>query len=140
MSSTDDASARYSRCRLTGKLDEPGEERRDDCQHEREHEDDHLETPAAAVPVARGAATPAEASPEGEAQEEVGQKRDRPDENADEERVADVVVAHVRQLVADHALELFAVELLQEPRRDRDRGMPRIAARGEAFGAVSSIR
>ena len=43
------------------------------------------------------------------------------------------------QLVGHHALELLAVELLEEAGRDRDRGVLGIAPGGEALGAVSSM-
>ena len=69
--------------------------------------------PAAAVAVA--AAAPA-AAPEREPEEEVGEERDRADEHRDEQREPDVEVADVRQLVADDALELLAVELLEQAR------------------------
>ena len=68
---------------------------------------------AAAVPVARDAA---DAAPEREAQEEVGEDRDRPDHDADDQREPDVEVPDVRELVADDALELLAVELLEQTR------------------------
>ena len=76
----------------------------------------------------------ADAAPEREAQEEVGEQRDAADQHADEQREADVVVADVRQLVADDALELLAVELLQEAGGDRDRCVLRVAAGGEGVG------
>ena len=56
------------------------------------------------------------------------------DQHADEQREADVVVAHVRQLVADDALQLLAVELLEQARGDGDAGVLRIAASGEGVG------
>ena len=56
------------------------------------------------------------AAPEREAEEEVGQERDRADEHRDEQREPDVVVPDVGQLVADDALELLAIELLEEAR------------------------
>ena len=46
----------------------------------------------------------------------------------------------VRQLVADDALELLAVELLEQARRDGDRRVRRVRPVAKAFGAVSSIR
>src|SRR3712207_8774184 len=56
-------------------------------------------------------------APERAAEEEVGQERDRTDEHAEQEREADVVVADVAHLVRDHALELLAIELLEQAGR-----------------------
>ena len=80
--------------------------------------------------AARVAAAPAaHAAPEAPAQEEVGDQGDHADEDADQRREADVVVADVRHLVGDHALELLAVEALQQAAGDRDGGVLRVAAR-----------
>ena len=49
-------------------------------------------------------------------------------------READVVVADVRHLVGDHALQLVAVEHLHHPARDGDRGVLRVAPGGEGVG------
>ena len=62
------------------------------------------------------------------------QDRDGADHDADDEREPDVEVAHVRELVAEDALELLAVELLEEAGRDGDRRMRRVAAGGEGVG------
>ena len=83
---------------------------------------------------------PPAAAPEREPEEEVGEQGDRADEDPDEEREPDVEVPDVRQLVPDDALELLAVELLEEPRRDRDRRVRGSRPVAKAFGAVSSIR
>ena len=88
-------------------------------------------SPAAAAARAALAATAGDAAPEREPQEEVGEDRDRPDQHADDQREADVEVADVRQLVGDDALELLAVELLEQAGRDRDRRVLRVAAGGE---------
>ena len=85
-------------------------------------------------PLSRSPTAPP-AAPEREAQEEVGQERDRADQHADDQREPDVEVADVRQLVADDALELLAVELLEQAGRDRDRGVLRVAAGGEGVRA-----
>ena len=77
---------------------------------------------------------PPAAAPEREAQEEVGEDRDGPDHDAHDEREPDVEVAHVRELVRDDALQLLAVELLEQPGRDRDRRMLRVAAGRERVG------
>ena len=87
-------------------------------------------SPATAVAIAAATA----AAPEREPQEEVGEDRDRPDHHADDEREPDVVVADVRQLVADDALELLAVELLEQAGRDRHGRVLRIAPGGEGVG------
>ena len=50
------------------------------------------------------------------AQEEVGDEGDQADEDADQRREADVVVAHVGHLVRDDALQLVAVELRRAAR------------------------
>ena len=46
----------------------------------------------------------------------------------------------MRQLVADDALELLAVELLEQAGRDRDRGVLGSRPVAKALGAVSSMR
>ena len=75
-----------------------------------------------------------DAAPEAPAQEEVGDQRDHADEDADQRGEADVVVADVRHLVGEHALELLAVEHLHQPARDGDGGVLRVAAGGEGVG------
>ena len=79
-------------------------------------------------------ATAGAAAPEREPQEEVGQERDRPDQHADHQREPDVEVPDVRQLVGHDALELLAIELLEQARRDRDRRVLRVATGGERVG------
>ena len=74
------------------------------------------------------------AAPEGAAREHVGEQGDRPDEHADQQAEADVVVLDVRQLVAEDALELLAVELLEQARRHRDAGVLRVTAGREGIG------
>ena len=86
---------------------------------------------AAGVAAAPAAA---HAAPEAPAQEEVGDQRDHADQDADERREADVVVADVRHLVGDDALELLAVEALEQPARDGDGGVLRVAPGGEGVG------
>ena len=76
---------------------------------------------------------PAEAE-ELRAQEEVADERDRAHEDADQRGEADVVVAHVRHLVRDHALELVAVHHREQAAGDRDRGVLGVAAGGERVG------
>ena len=88
--------------------------------------------PPPLLPAATCAAT--HAAPEGGAGHHVGEQGDRADEDADEQAEADVVVRHVGQLVADDALELLAVELLEKPRRDGHAGVLRVATRGEGVG------
>ena len=130
VSATDEASARYSRWRLTASWTRRDGDRREDGEHDRDDEHDRLEAIAAALAVAG----PATAAPEREPQEEVGKQGDRPDEDAHEQREPDVVVADVGQLVADDALELFPVELLEEAGRDRDGCVLGVAAGGEGVG------
>ena len=74
------------------------------------------------------------AAPVREAQEPVGEERDRADQDADEQREADVEVADVAHLVADDALELLPVELLEQAGRDGHAGVLRITSRGERVG------
>ena len=82
-------------------------------------------------PRSRVAARPPAAAPEREAQEPVGEQRDRADQDPDEQREPDVEVADVAHLVADDALQLLPVELLEQAGRDRHAGVLRIAAGGE---------
>ena len=74
------------------------------------------------------------AAPEGAAGDDVGEEGDRAHEHADEQAEADVVVLDVRELMADDALELLAVELLEQSRRDRDPGVLRVTAGREGVG------
>ena len=88
-----------------------------------------------AAPAAAVAAPPAEAEP-ARTQEEVGDEGDQPDEDADEGGEADVVVAHVRHLVGDHALELVAVHRVEQAAGDGDGAVGRVASRGERVRRV----
>ena len=107
VSSTDEASARYSRWRLTASWTSWVKIGARIAQDDRDHEDDQLDRPApAAVVVVRA---PAAAEPERVAQEEARQQGDAADEDADEQREPDVEVADVRELVAEDALELLAI-------------------------------
>ena len=132
VSSTVDASARYSRWRLTASWMNRLMIGARIARTMATMNDDRLG--AAAAPTAVAVPRPARAAPEREAQEEVGEQGDRADHHADDEREPDVEVAHVRQLVADDALELLAVELLEQAGRDRDRGVRRVASGGEGVG------
>src|SRR6266550_5038437 len=98
-------------------LDESGCDRGEDREDDRDDEHDRLEAAATTSIVVAGAAT----APEREPQEEVGEEGDRSDEDADDQGEPDVEVPDVGELVANHALELLTVELLEEPGRDRDR-------------------
>ena len=71
------------------------------------------------------------AAPVRESQEPVGQQRDGSDQHADEEREADVEVADVAHLVPDDALELLAIELVEQAARDRHARVLRIPPGGE---------
>ena len=91
-------------------------------------------------PLGVAAAPPAaHAAPEGAAQEEVGDQRDHAHQDADQRREADVVVADVRHLVGDDALELVAVEAVEQPAGDGDGGVLRVAPGGEGVGRGSSM-
>ena len=138
VSSTDEASARYSRWRLTASWMNRLMIGARIARTIATTKIDGLDPVAAAVAVATAGRT---AAPEREAQEEVGQDRDRADHDADDQREPDVEVAHVRQLVADDALELLAIELLEEAGRDRDRRVLRIAAGREGVrrGVVDDV-
>src|SRR3990172_634517 len=128
VSSTDEASARYSRCRLTASW---------------------TSRAAIGARIARAMARtnmiawrpPPAAAPEREAQEEIGQQGDRADHDPDEQREPDIEVPDVRQLVADDALELLAVELLEQSGRDRDRGVLRVTSGREGVrgGVVDEV-
>ena len=108
------------------KLHEAADERRNDRQHDRDDEQDGGESPTA--PAVAVAIPPASPEPEGVAQEPVGDERDAPNQHAHQQREPDVEVAHVAHLVADDALQLLAVHLLEEPGRGRDRGVLRISS------------
>ena len=112
-------------------LDEPRDDRGEDREDDREEEHDHHQSPTALVPIA----APATTAPEREAQEEVGHQGDRADEHGDEQGEPDVEVADVGELVADDALELLAIELLEQARRDRDRCVLRVASGREGVRA-----
>ena len=62
-------------------------------------------------------------------EEHVREDHDGADEERDDQAVARVEVRDVRELVCDDALELLAVEQLQQPAGDRDRRVGRVAAR-----------
>jgi hypothetical protein len=64
----------------------------------------------------------------------VGEKQNRPDERRHDGHDADVVIAHVRELVRHDALQLFPGEGLDEARSDRDRGLLRPRARRKSVG------
>ena len=64
----------------------------------------------------------------------MGQQGDRAHQHADQEREPDIEVPDVGQLVADDALELLAVKLLEESGRDGNRRVLRIPTRGERVG------
>ena len=93
------------------------------------------------LPSSLSLARAADAAPEREPQEEVGEQRDRPDEDADDQREPDVEVADVGQLVAHDALELLPVELLEQAGRDRDRCVLRVATGREGVrgGVVDDV-
>ena len=74
------------------------------------------------------------AAPEHEPQEEVGEQRDDPDHRDGERHDEDVVVLDVAELVREHAFELDPVHLLEQPGRDRDRRVLRVAAGRERVG------
>jgi hypothetical protein len=100
-----------------------GGQRREDRQRQRDEDD----RPAAAGVTS----SPSPHAEEGRAQEEVGDERDHADQDAHQRREADVVVAHVRELVGDDALELLAVEALHQAAGHGDRRVPRVTAGGE---------
>ena len=113
VSSTDGGVSQVLTLAADGELDQAGEDRREDGQDDGEVKDDQLEgSPTGVVVVVRA---PAAAEPERVAQEEAGQQGDAADQHADQQREPDVVVAHVRHLMAEDALELLAVELFQQP-------------------------
>ena len=115
-----------------GELHQPSEDRRQDRQHDRHHEEHDLDA-APTTSLAIAAAT-RPSTEEGEPQEEVGEERDAADKDRHQQREPDVVVADVRHLVADHALQLLPVELLQQPGRDGDGRVLRVAPRREGIG------
>ena len=114
-----------------GELHGVGRERREDGQHDGDDGEDRAGLVAARVAAAAAAAHPA---PEAPAQEEVGDERDHADQDADQRLEADVVVADVRHLVGDDALELLAVEAVEQPARDGDGGVLRVAPGGQGVG------
>jgi hypothetical protein len=115
---------------IHGHLDEAGEDR---GQHRDDDADDHDDgRAAAAVAAAPGSAS--HAAPEGRPGDHVREQGHRSDQDADEQAEADVVVGHVRKLVTDDPLQLFPVELVQEPGRDGHAGVLRVATRREGIG------
>ena len=81
----------------------------------------------------------AHAAPEGRAQEEVGDQGDHADQDADQRGEADVVVAHVRHLVGDDALELLAVQPSSSPRVTATEACCGSRPVAKALGAGSSM-
>src|SRR5208282_6529056 len=87
---------------------------------------------ATVVGTAPGAA--ASAREEHHAKEEVAEHRDSAHHHRDHRHRADIVVAHVRHLVADHALQFLAIHLIDQPLRHADDRVCRIAAGRERIG------
>ncbi len=138
VSSTPEASARYSRCRLTASWTSRASDRGEDGEDDRDDEHDHLQAaPAAVARRDRAAAAPPQNV---KRRKKSARSAMRPDEHADHQREPDVVVADVRQLVGDDPLELLAIELLEEAGRDRHEACFGSRPVAKAFGAVSSMR
>ncbi len=108
-------------------LHEVAGERRQHEHRQRRDRDHRAERAGVAVVVAPAA----HAAPEREAQPDVGDQRDGADGGDRDGGDEDVVVLHVRELVRDHALELHPVHDLEQPGRDRERGVLRVAPGGE---------
>ena len=119
-----------------GRLDRPRGERREQLERTRERErhdregDPHRD---ADEQLAQGIGVERRMLDhlEDRLEEHVGQDHDRADHQRHQQAVARVEVRHVGHLVGDDALELLAVELLEETAGDGDRGVGRVAPDGE---------
>ena len=107
-------------------------ERREDRDYD-QHDDQDAAT---AVALLVAVAAPVEAAPLQRAQDHVGHQRDQPDRDADDGHVARVEIGDVAHLVADHALQLVAVERGQQAACRHDRGIVRRGAGGEGVERV----
>ena len=96
------------------------ERRADRRQHGGDQADRNAERPEAAL-AAVGAAE------DRDPHQHVGCQRDRPDQHRGDAHQLDVAVADVAHLVREHALQLPVVHQRQQPRRDRDVRVPRVA-------------
>ena len=110
-----------------------GGQRREDGEHDG---DDGEDRPGLVAARAAPAPATAHAAPEAPAEEEVGDQRDHADQDADQRLEADVVVADVRHLVGDDALQFLAVEALEQPAGHGDGRVLRVAPGGQGVGRL----
>ena len=71
---------------------------------------------------------------------QVGDRRDRGRNGGGDRTDQDVLVADVRNLVGDHAVDLVTVEHLEQPCRHADQGRLLVATRRERVGLRVSAR
>jgi hypothetical protein len=100
------------------------DERRDDRGDQADDEND--DSGRTGVVAAAAAATP-----EGNAEEDIGDEADRDHQAEDDERDADVVVLHVAHLVGHDAFELLVVHEVEETGRGSDDRVLRVTAGGK---------
>ena len=95
-----------------------------------------IRMPRAAVALLVAVAAAADAAPLQGAQDHVGDQRDQADRDADDRHVARVEIGDMGHLVGDHALQLVAIERVQQAARHDDRGIVRRGAGGEGIERV----
>ena len=105
-------------------LDDLASERRE--HHEGEPDAEQHERGRAAVAVV--ATTSAEPAPEPRAHQELRHQHDRAHQRRHDRAEQHVAVEHVRELVADHALELDPVQRREQPLRHGDRRVLGVAS------------
>ena len=133
VSSAPEASARYSRCRETASetiCAMIGASTIDSTQRTTKRMPRPPAVPGRSPPAA------AERQP---AAAPVGDQEDGPGQRRDDRHQPDVVVLDVRHLVGNDSLELVAVERVEEPARDRDRGLFGPVPVANALGSESGI-
>src|SRR3990172_3769283 len=102
------------------------DDRRQDQEHESDGEDDRARPPTGVLPTSL-----APSAPPPRAHEELADQHDGSDQRGDDRPDEDVTVHDVRELVADHALELDPVQPLEQPLGHGNGGVLGIAARRE---------
>jgi hypothetical protein len=78
-------------------------------------------------------------TPHDHLQKAIGDEGDQADQDGDVHAVAAVAVAQVRDFVADHALQLLAVETVEQALRDRDGCVLDVCAYGHGSSPLVGI-
>ncbi len=115
--------------------DQQRENPRDRDQRDRD-EDREAVAAAAAILAARSPRAEADAAVEPQPEEQLGEERDGAGDDDGDHHHAHVAVADVRELVAEHRLELRIVETVQQPGRHRDGVLLLVHAGGEGVERV----